>query len=141
MIHRCHRSLASMLMVLAASRPVDAAPPADLFEAKIRPVLIENCYKCHSAEHKTEKGGLWLDSREAMLKGGESGPAVVPGKPADSLLLAAVRQVGDAPKMPPKGPKLAAAVVADFEAWIAAGAPVPAASKTAGSINWAAARK
>jgi len=137
MIHRCHVSLASMLMVLAASRPVDAAPPADLFEAKIRPVLIENCYKCHSAEHKTEKGGLRLDSREAMLRGGESGPAIVPGKPAESRLLKAIRHDGDVVKMPPKG-KLSVAVVADFEAWIAAGAPTPTTTSTGSQIDVAA---
>src|ERR671932_440338 len=81
------------------------------------------------------------DAFEAKVRRGESGPAVVPGKPAESFLLRAIRHVGDAPKMPPKGPKLPPAVVADFEAWIAAGAPVPAATRTAGSIDWAAARK
>jgi Protein of unknown function (DUF1553)/Protein of unknown function (DUF1549)/Planctomycete cytochrome C len=127
--------------LLLGAGPAAAGNPADEFERKIRPVLVENCYKCHSAEHKTEKGGLRLDSREAMLKGGESGPAVVPGKPTDGLLLKAIRQVEDAPKMPPKGPKLPATIVADFEAWIAAGAPVPTANQKIGSINWATARK
>src|SRR5262245_62137835 len=139
MIHRCHPSLASMLMLLAATRPVDAAP-SDPFEAKIRPVLVENCYRCHSAEHKTEKGGLRLDSRDAMLRGGESGPAVVPGKPGASVLLKAIRHDDDVAKMPPKG-KLPASVVADFEAWIAAGALTPAKSSAKGAIDWAAARK
>ncbi|HKB06473.1 MAG TPA: PSD1 and planctomycete cytochrome C domain-containing protein [Gemmataceae bacterium] len=126
---------------LLCAGPALAGSPADEFERKIRPVLIEHCYKCHSAEHKTEKGGLRLDSRDAMLKGGESGPAVVPGKPAESRLLKAIRHVEDAPKMPPKGPKLPVTVVSDFEAWIAAGAPVPAATKAAGTIDWAAARR
>jgi Protein of unknown function (DUF1553)/Protein of unknown function (DUF1549)/Planctomycete cytochrome C len=143
MIHRCHLPLASMLIVLATSTPVDAAPqdarPADLFEAKVRPVLIENCYKCHSAEHKTEKGGLRLDSREAMLRGGESGPAIVPGKPAESRLLKAIRHDRDVVKMPPKG-KLTPAAVADFEAWIAAGATTPGTVSTGGAIDSAAAR-
>src|SRR5262245_2092782 len=126
---------------LLCAGPALAGSPADEFELKIRPVLIEHCYKCHSAEHKTEKGGLRLDSRDAMLKGGESGPAVVPGKPAESRLLKAIRHVEDAPKMPPKGPELPVTVVSDFEAWIAAGAPVPAATKAAGTIDWAAARR
>src|SRR5205823_7346497 len=111
-----------------------------LFEAKIRPVLVENCYKCHSTEQKTEKGGLRLDSRDAMLRGGESGPAVVPGKPGASLLLKAIRHDDDVASMPPKG-KLPAAVVADFEAWIAAGALTPSKTSSSGTIDWAAARK
>ncbi|HJZ93083.1 MAG TPA: c-type cytochrome domain-containing protein, partial [Gemmataceae bacterium] len=122
----------SVAVLLGGSLPGAAAPPADGYEARIRPVLVEHCYKCHSAEHKTEKGGLRLDTREGMLKGGESGPAIVPGKPGDSLLIRAIRQTGDGPKMPPKG-KLPPAVVADFEAWIAAGAPT-ADSAAAGPI-------
>ena len=132
------------MLILVAIRPVGAQSPdtlaADMFETKIRPVLVENCYKCHSAEQKTEKGGLRLDSRDAMLRGGESGPAVVPGKPGASLLLKAIRHDDDVAKMPPKG-KLPASVVADFEAWIAAGALTPAKSSATGAIDWAVARK
>jgi len=132
MARRLYLSTAALIGASAAV----AAPPSDAFEARIRPVLVEHCYKCHSAQHKTEKGGLRLDTRERMLQGGESGPAVVPGKPAASRLLKAIRQTGDGPKMPPKG-KLPPAVVADFEAWIAAGAPTPS-STAAGSIDPAA---
>ena len=96
------------------------------FESKIRPVLVENCYRCHSAEalkNKKLKAGLRLDSQAALLKGGESGPALVPGDPAKSLLLRALRHDGGL-EMPP-GKKLDAAVIADFENWIRAGAPDP----------------
>jgi hypothetical protein len=110
----------------AADKP-DAAG-VEFFETQIRPVLAEQCYRCHSSQAKTVKGRLLLDSRAGLLKGGESGPAVVPGKPADSLLLKAIRQTHDAPAMPPKG-KLPDAALADFEKWISLGAPMPADSK------------
>jgi hypothetical protein len=132
---------ATAVVVLVCAGSAFAGSPADEFERKIRPVLIEHCYKCHSAEQKAEKGGLKLDSREAMLAGGESGPAIVPGKPAESRLLHAIRHTGDTPKMPPKGDQLPASVAADFVAWIAAGAPVPASGRTASAIDWSAARK
>jgi len=98
----------------------------DFFEKKIRPVLIEQCYSCHSAEaakNKKLRGGLYLDSRAGLRKGGESGPVLDNAKPADSLLLKALRHDGDV-RMPPKG-KLAAGVVKDFEQWLAMGAPDP----------------
>jgi hypothetical protein len=98
----------------------------EFFESKIRPVLIEQCYGCHSAEAKEKKklkGGLYLDTKAAVLKGGDTGPAVLPGKPADSLLLKSMRYDGDV-HMPPKG-KLPDAVLKDFETWIAGGAVDP----------------
>jgi len=96
----------------------------DFFEARIRPVLAEHCYSCHSTRAKKVKGKLWLDSREATRKGGETGPAVVPGKPEASLLLKAVSYSDDSLRMPPKG-KLPDNVIADLEAWIKMGAPDP----------------
>ena len=81
---------------------------SDFFETKVRPVLAEHCYACHSAQAKKLKGGLLLDSLEGMRKGGETGPAVVPGKPDESLLIQAVRYDDELTKMPPKG-KLPAA--------------------------------
>ena len=98
----------------------------DFFEAKIRPVLAEQCYRCHSAEAaKTKKlrGGLSLDTRAGLLKGGDSGPAVVPGKSKEGHLLAAIRYEGDV-KMPPTK-KLPAETIADFAKWIEMGAPDP----------------
>src|SRR5262249_17905689 len=88
------------------------------------PVLVEHCYKCHAAEAGKPKGGLRLDSRAGLLQGGDTSPAVVPGKPNASLLLKAVRYTDEALRMPPKG-KLPAAVVADREKWVAMGAPDP----------------
>jgi hypothetical protein len=94
----------------------------EFFEAKIRPVLAKNCYACHSGDSGSPMGGLFLNSRAGMLTGGKSGPAIVPGKPEDSLLLHAIRYEGR--KMPPSG-QLSDAVIADFEKWIAMGAPDP----------------
>src|SRR5439155_24725684 len=113
----------------------EPAANVDFFEQKIRPVLVEQCYKCHSAEAKPAKGGLRLDSREAFLKGGDSGPAVVAGRPDASLLIKAIRHTDEALKMPPKQ-RLSGAVVADFEKWVALGAPYPAAAgRSAGSAQ------
>src|SRR6516164_8420851 len=82
---------ASLAMALAmdSTRAADKPDPAgvEFFEKKIRPVLIEQCYSCHSTEAKKQKGGLLLDSRAGLLKGGDTGPALVPGKPADSLII------------------------------------------------------
>src|SRR4051794_38327189 len=113
-------ALAALGLLASASRLV-AADPGDgsaFFETKIRPVLVGHCYSCHAAGTK-QKGGLRLDTREGVRRGGESGPALVPGKPQESLLIKALRQQG--PKMPPKG-KLPDAVVADFVRWVEMGA-------------------
>src|SRR5262249_33005965 len=96
------------------------------FETKIRPILAENCWKCHGPEkHKAE---LRLDSRSAMMTGGESGPAIVPGHPEKSLLLKALGYQDPDLKMPPTG-KLTAQQIADVTAWVKAGAPWPGADK------------
>ena len=100
----------------------DADPKgAEFFEKKIRPVLVDRCFSCHSAQAEKLKGSLYLDSREALLKGGDTGPAVVPGDPAKSLLIKAVRWADDELKMPPKK-KLTAEQIADLEAWVRGGA-------------------
>jgi hypothetical protein len=96
----------------------------DFFERKIRPVLVENCYQCHSAEAEKIKGGLLLDTREGLLKGGESGVAIVPGQPEQSRLLRAVKFLSKDLQMPPKQ-KLEPHAIADLEAWIKMGAPDP----------------
>jgi hypothetical protein len=121
-------AFAAILILVGSTRAGD--PGVEFFEARIRPVLVENCYACHSTAAKKQKGGLHLDTRDALRHGGENGAVVVPGKPADSLLLKAVRQSGEL-KMPPKG-KLSDAVVADLEKWIAMGAPDPRDVATAG---------
>jgi hypothetical protein len=95
----------------------------EFFEKRVRPVLVERCYSCHAADAKKLKGGLRLDTRGATLKGGDTGPAVVPGKPDLSLLIKAVRYADDL-QMPPKG-RLPEAVVADLVRWVEMGAPDP----------------
>ncbi len=113
-----------LLALGAAPGPSAGEGPADVefFERKIRPVLVSECYSCHSSGAKKVRGNLLLDSRAGLLKGGDSGPSIVPGKPEESLLLEALRHEGL--EMPPEG-KLPNAVVADFERWISTGAPDP----------------
>jgi hypothetical protein len=114
------------LLVLLSVRALRAEPPSPddiaFFEAKIRPVLIDKCYKCHGADEANRKAGLRVDSREALRKGGENGALLDGAKPNESLLLLALRHEG--PEMPPDG-KLPATVIADFEAWVKRGAPDP----------------
>ncbi|MEZ6134421.1 MAG: PSD1 and planctomycete cytochrome C domain-containing protein [Pirellulaceae bacterium] len=102
------------------------------FETRIRPVLVESCYECHSSETDEPGGKLLLDSRTGILSGGVSGPAIVPGKPQSSLLLLAMQQTDPKLFMPPRdhSEKLAKAVIADFERWILAGAPDPRAESS-----------
>ena len=102
---------------------------SDFFEKKIRPVLIKECYKCHSAEGKKAKGQLLLDNRDASLKGGENGPAVVPNDIEQSLIIKAMRYSDKDLQMPPDG-KLSPQVISDFETWIKNGAPDPRVEKT-----------
>ena len=107
---------------MAAEGGEDAAG-LELFETKIRPVLIQHCYECHSAKSKRLRGGLRVDIRDGLRKGGESGdPCVVPGKPEEGTLLGALRH--DDYEMPPAG-KLSDAIIKDFEQWIRLGAPDP----------------
>ncbi len=112
---------------ITAQAPQPAAPPvasvavskdAQFFNDHVRPVLAQNCFKCHTTE---AMGGLRLDTRPGMLKGGDSGPAVVPHDPDKSMLIEAVKQTGDI-KMPPKGPKLSDDQIADLISWVKSGA-------------------
>ena len=96
--------------------------PMALFEQKIRPVLEGTCVKCHGAEKVS--GGLRLDTRAAVLEGGDNGPAIEPGDPDNSLLVQAIRHEGGV-AMPPKKPKLADETIADFVTWVRSGAPDP----------------
>ncbi|MEY2411213.1 MAG: hypothetical protein QOF48_3883 [Verrucomicrobiota bacterium] len=102
-----------------------SAAEADFFESKIRPVLVENCYKCHSAGAEKLKGGLLLDTRDGVLKGGDTGPAVVPGNTEKSLLITAVRYKDKDLQMPPGDKKLPDTLIADLEQWVRMGAPDP----------------
>src|SRR5262245_15147197 len=121
------RFLIAAALLIAAAVPARAsleAVPADdraqeeFFESKVRPVIASRCLLCHGREKS--KGGLRLDSREAVMKGAESGPVVLPGKPEESRLIAAVRYQGDV-HMPPKG-KLADDEIAALTAWVKHGA-------------------
>jgi mono/diheme cytochrome c family protein len=114
-------------LLLAGVLPAAAADQTDgfaFFENRIRPLLAEHCHSCHSVKAGKKKGGLLLDSRAALLAGGDIGPAIVPGKPAESLLIKAVSYHDPELEMPPKE-RLSAAQVADLTAWIQAGAPWP----------------
>ncbi len=114
--------LASSVSGLAA----DLTPSeTQFFENKIRPLLVNNCYKCHSSQAEKVKGGLLLDSRQGLLKGGESGPAIVPGDPEQSRLIKAVRYTDPDLQMPPKGKKLSDGEIADLTTWVKMGAPDP----------------
>jgi mono/diheme cytochrome c family protein len=119
--------LAACLSAVPLAR--GASVPADqlqFFEQKIRPVLVEHCYECHSARAEKLKGGLLLDSKSGWQAGGDSGdPIIVPGKPGESLLLRVLRHEVEDLKMPPKQARLPDRVIADFTTWIRAGAADP----------------
>lgn len=122
---RIRGPLSVLLALPVLAGAAAASPDAEqvrFFEAKVRPVLVDNCLKCHGPDK--QKSGLRLDSLAATLAGGEQGPAVVPGKPDESLLVTAVRHEDDALKMPPSK-KLAADQVADLTRWVVMGAPWP----------------
>ncbi len=123
----------AVALPLLAVETKPSAEQLEFFEKHIRPVLVENCYKCHSPEAEKLKGGLLLDTREGLLKGGDSGPALVPGNPEKSLLIKAVRYQDEDLAMPPRkggGKKLPGAQIADLEAWVKMGAPEPRTDET-----------
>ena len=106
----------------APARPSEAG--LEFFEKNIRPVLVDRCYQCHSSTSEKLKGGLLLDSKAGLLKGGDSGPAILPGKPEKSLLVKALRWSDPDLQMPPKH-QLSTNQINDFAAWIKMGAPDP----------------
>ncbi len=128
------RSLLAFLIISCFAHPLTAADDpkaAEFFESKIRPVLIDKCYKCHSEKAEKAKklrGGLLLDTLSGWQKGGDTGKAIVPGKPTEGTLLKSLRHEGEI-QMPPDG-KLPATVVADFEKWIKEGATDPRTNTT-----------
>jgi mono/diheme cytochrome c family protein len=122
--------LAALLAMTASASGIAAAQNDDFFENKIRPILANNCFACHTT---SALGGLRLDSREGLIKGGSRGSAIAPGDPEKSLLIHAVRQDGDL-KMP-KGGKLSATEVADLTEWVKAGAQWP---QTAAAVKFTA---
>ncbi len=122
------RILAALFPFVLSASSTLAVDPAGIgfFEQKVRPVLVEHCYSCHSAEAKKLKANLYLDSKAGWEKGGDSGEAViVPGKPEASLLIRTVQHLETDMEMPPKKPKLPDAVIADLVTWVKMGAPDP----------------
>ena len=124
------RSLLAMAaLAVTPARPDEPARPADPanpqaaaeFENRVRPLLVDRCVKCHGPGK--QESNLRLDSRAAMMQGGDSGPAIVPGKPGESLLVKAIRHEGDI-QMPPNS-RLKPDQVATLSRWIAEGAPWP----------------
>ena len=119
-------ALAGAAVSLPSARGADIAKAQlDFFESKIRPLLSSQCYKCHNAAEGKLKGDLALDTKDGLLKGGETGPAIVPGSPEKSLLIKAISYTDANLQMPPKGEKLTAAQIADLTTWVKMGAPDP----------------
>ena len=119
------------IFALSVSAPVLAqTTDVDFFETKIRPVLVQRCYSCHNSKMAAPKGDLSLDTKEGLLKGGTSGPVLVPGNPAESRLLKVLNYTDPLVQMPPSG-KLPDAVLGDFTQWISRGAVDPRASAPA----------
>lgn len=131
-------AMVRMAIVLAAACVLIPWPVRgndEFFETKIRPLLVEHCYECHSAAAPELQGGLRLDSRPGWQRGGDSGqPAIIPGNPDESPLIQAVRHVTVDQAMPPNQSKLPAAVIDDFVEWVAMGAPDPRAEE-AGTVR------
>ena len=104
----------SSLLFLALACALPAQEPGEFFESRVRPVLSKNCFSCHTS---SKLGGLQLDSRDHLLQGGNSGPAIVPGQPEASLLIQAVRRSHERFKMPPQG-KLSDEDVSNLAAFV-----------------------
>jgi hypothetical protein len=119
-----HVLLGGTLVLLAGASAGAQTVSNEFFEAKIRPVLATKCYGCHNSKLKEPKGYLVLDSKAGVMKGGTLGPAIVPGNPEQSKLIHALRYSDPHLQMPPSG-KLDDQIIADFEQWIAGGAPDP----------------
>lgn len=132
-----------LFLVLFTQQGVSDEPEGmKFFREKIEPVLKSECYRCHSEQADEVKGGLLLDSRASVLRGGDSGPVVVVGKSDDSLLIQAIRHEGGL-AMPPKKPKLPERTIADFMKWIELGVPDPRGgdAATAGGLDLKEARQ
>ncbi|MFM8359207.1 MAG: c-type cytochrome domain-containing protein, partial [Verrucomicrobiota bacterium] len=137
--------LAFLLLAGATARAAGLDPAeVDFFENRVRPLLAERCYECHSARAESVRGGLRLDHRAGVTRGGTSGPLLVPGQPTESRLIQAVRGTNpDIEPMPPRksGPPLSPAEIATLEEWVRRGAPDPRADPTAAApgsgLHWA----
>ena len=135
------------VLIFSVQIALPASPDRfDFFEQRIRPTLVNECYECHGA--KKQKGGLRVDFRDGLLKGGDSGPAFVPGDAKKSLLIQSIRHAAPDSKMPKDRPQLPDAVIADFVTWVNQGAVDPrdqrltaSATTLADNVGWAATLK
>ena len=131
--------LSLAVLALRVAAPVHSAEPTaaglEHFEKHVRPLLVKHCYECHAAGEVN--GGLLVDTRDGLLKGGDTGPALVPGQPDKSLLVEAVRYKNTDLQMPPKG-RLAADEIAALEKWVSLGAPDPRVATSAPTAKPAA---
>ena len=131
------------ILILSVRTALSASTPQlDFFEQRIRPTLVNECYECHGA--KKQKGGLRVDFRDGLLKGGDSGPAFVSGDAKNSLLIQSIRHQAPDSRMPKDRPQLPDAVIADFVTWVNQGAvdprdqpPTVAAGETSDNVGWA----
>jgi hypothetical protein len=138
---RSWRAIIALFVLVEAPnvRAQDNAPDAgalEFFERRVRPILSDNCFSCHSAQSKSLKGGLRLDGRDTMIKGGDTGPAIEPGAPDKSLLIKAIGYKNVDLQMPPKG-KLPDAAIADLTRWVKLGAPWPKLAAKSETENYA----
>jgi hypothetical protein len=130
-LNKAARGAVAFIMVafaVASSAAVQAQISPDqleFFESKVRPILVNNCYKCHSSQAQKIKGKLTLEFKETVLKGGEHGPAIVAGDPEKSLLIKAVRYTDPDLQMPPQDKKLSGEQIDTLVTWIRMGAPDP----------------
>ncbi|MEW4565898.1 PSD1 and planctomycete cytochrome C domain-containing protein [Bremerella sp. JC770] len=131
----------AFVLVILSGRMLEASTDDSIafFEEKIRPVLVQHCYGCHNSLGKA-KGGLALDYRDALLEGGDSGEAILPGNPGESLLIQALKHQNGY-EMPAQAPKLSDQVIQDFEKWVQSGAvdprhEKPSATTTQGMPAW-----
>jgi cytochrome c553 len=115
--------LTGVLFAVTASAAEVTDEQKQFFETKVKPLLTDKCYKCHSVDAGKNKGGLLLDSHDGCTKGGDTGPAVVPGNVKESLLITAINYKDKDLQMPPKGEKLSDAEIADLTKWVEMGAP------------------
>ncbi len=127
-----------LLTLIAFSAPAIAQSPSpdqiEFFESKVRPILVEHCYKCHSAEADEIEAGLVLDTKAGWETGGDSGPTIVPGNLDESLLVQAIRYDEDVVTgMPPKS-KLSDDKIAILERWVSMGAPDPRTGQSAAEV-------
>ncbi|MBC8117220.1 MAG: DUF1549 domain-containing protein, partial [Candidatus Saccharimonas sp.] len=127
-----------LMTVCSADEPVSTEQNFDeaaleFFEKDVRPILSARCLECHGSGDKAPKGGLRLDARSELIRGGDTGAAIVPGKPADSLLVSAINY-GDMYQMPPKS-KLPAKEIATLTKWVEMGAPWPKEASSAGKVK------